>query len=133
MKIDKIQKEGFIFIWVINAKYLKSIQMMEKWGYTFIDEIAWAKRTINRKLAKGHGYYLQHAKEACLVGVKGNPKFYNKTLFSDVIYDKRREQSQKPLGIYSLIEQFVPNGKYCEIFGRKNNLRDYWVTIGNEL
>lgn len=24
-------------------------------------------------------------------------------------------------------------GKYLEIFGRKNNLRDYWVTIGNEL
>lgn len=29
--------------------------------------------------------------------------------------------------LYSLL------GKYLEIFGRKNNLRDYWVTIGNEL
>lgn len=24
-------------------------------------------------------------------------------------------------------------GRYLEIFGRKNNLRDYWVTIGNEI
>lgn len=24
-------------------------------------------------------------------------------------------------------------GRYLEIFGRKNNLRDYWVTIGNEV
>ena len=24
-------------------------------------------------------------------------------------------------------------GKYLEIFGRKNNLRNYWVTIGNEV
>lgn len=24
-------------------------------------------------------------------------------------------------------------GKYLEIFGRKNNLRDYWVTVGNEV
>jgi hypothetical protein len=24
-------------------------------------------------------------------------------------------------------------GKYLEIFARRNNLRDYWVSIGNEL
>ena len=24
-------------------------------------------------------------------------------------------------------------GKYLEIFGRKNNLHDYWVTVGNEV
>jgi mRNA (2'-O-methyladenosine-N6-)-methyltransferase len=24
-------------------------------------------------------------------------------------------------------------GKYLEIFGRKNNLRDFWVTVGNEV
>ena len=26
-----------------------------------------------------------------------------------------------------------PPGRYLEIFGRKNNLRDFWVTIGNEV
>lgn len=35
-------------------------------------DIAWIKRTVNRKLAKCHGYYLQHAKETCLVGLKVN-------------------------------------------------------------
>ena len=24
-------------------------------------------------------------------------------------------------------------GKYLEIFGRKNNLHNYWVTVGNEV
>ena len=28
---------------------------------------------------------------------------------------------------------FFIAGKYLEIFGRKNNLRDYWVTVGNEV
>lgn len=88
--------------------------------------------TVNRRMAKGHGYYLQHAKETCLVGMKGNPKKSNLRL-SDVIYSQRRGQSQKPEEIYELIEKLVPNGKYCEIFGRKNNLRNHWVTIGNEL
>ena len=31
----------------------------------------WVKMTVNRRLAKSHGYYLQHAKEVCLVGKKG--------------------------------------------------------------
>jgi len=32
-----------------------------------------------------------------------------------------------------MIEKMCPNGNYLEIFGRRNNLRDNWVTIGNEL
>ena len=52
---------------------------------------------------------------------------------SDVIFSERRGQSQKPEELYERIEALVPGGKYLEIFGRKNNLRDFWVTIGNEL
>ncbi len=29
-----------------------------------VDEIVWVKMTVNRRLAKSHGFYLQHAKEA---------------------------------------------------------------------
>lgn len=46
---------------------------------------------------------------------------------------ERRGQSQKPTEIYELIEKLVPDGKYLEIFARKNNLRDYWVSVGNEV
>ncbi|KAI8914481.1 MT-A70-domain-containing protein [Gorgonomyces haynaldii] len=120
LPIEKLQTDGFIFIWVINSKYVKAFELMEKWGYTFVDDITWVKQTVNRRMAKGHGYYLQHAKETCLVG-------------SDVIYAQRRGQSQKPEELYGLIEQLMPGGKYLEIFGRLNNLRDGWVTIGNEL
>jgi mRNA (2'-O-methyladenosine-N6-)-methyltransferase len=41
-----------------------------------VDELAWVKRTVNGKIAKGHGFYLQHAKESCLVGVKVIKIFY---------------------------------------------------------
>jgi mRNA (2'-O-methyladenosine-N6-)-methyltransferase len=40
-------------------------------GCRLVDEIVWVKMTVNRRLAKSHGYYLQHAKEVCLVGKKG--------------------------------------------------------------
>ncbi|KAI7902672.1 MT-A70-domain-containing protein [Cokeromyces recurvatus] len=132
--IPKLQKNGFLFIWVINNKYAKAFELMEKWGYTYVDDITWVKQTVNRRMAKGHGYYLQHAKETCLVGKKGDdPPNCRHSVGSDVIFSERRGQSQKPEELYELIEELVPNGKYLEIFGRKNNLRDYWVTIGNEL
>jgi hypothetical protein len=35
-----------------------------------VDDVTWVKRTVNHRLAKSHGYYLQHAKESCLIGVK---------------------------------------------------------------
>ncbi|KAJ2551560.1 hypothetical protein EV175_003645 [Coemansia sp. RSA 1933] len=134
LPIHLLQENGFIFIWVINNKYTKAFRLMKQWGYTYVDDIAWVKQTVNRRMAKGHGYYLQHAKETCLVGKKGaDPPNLQRSVASDVIFSERRGQSQKPEEMYEIIEQLVPGGKYLEIFGRKNNLRDYWVTVGNEL
>ena len=132
----KVQQDGYLFIWVINAKYRLAIQIMEHHGYQLVDEITWVKQTINGKIAKGHGYYLQHAKETCLVGAKGNVTsngFVSSKGISDLIFSQRRGQSQKPEEIYDIAESLRPNGYYLEIFGRRNNLHDGWVTIGNEI
>lgn len=181
-----------------------------------VDEVVWVKLTVNRRLAKSHGYYLQHAKEVCLVGVKrcsacGAPGATGAAVDhmgpscsecggadawrrrgrwpagSDVILSERRGQSQKPEEIYELIEALVPGGalvlvlvlvlgclrsllqgpdvacnagsgcqiiewsqscplslrlptiigcapgRYLEVFARKNNLRNFWVSLGNEV
>ncbi|KAK9798897.1 hypothetical protein WJX73_003541 [Symbiochloris irregularis] len=134
LPVPKLQSNGFLFVWVINAKYKFTLDLFERWGYRVVDEIVWVKMTVNRRLAKSHGYYLQHAKEVCLVGKKGaDPPGTARSIASDVIYAERRGQSQKPEEIYQLIEELVPAGKYLEIFGRKNNLHNYWVTVGNEV
>jgi mRNA (2'-O-methyladenosine-N6-)-methyltransferase len=132
--VPLLQKNGFLFIWVINARYAFALDLMEKWGYRFVDDIAWVKATVNRRMAKGHGFYLQHAKETCLVGLKGeDPPNMQGNRCSDVIFSERRGQSQKPEEIYHIIESLVPSGRYLEIFARRNNLRDYWVSVGLEL
>mmetsp|Transcript_12715 Transcript_12715/g.14453 ORF Transcript_12715/g.14453 Transcript_12715/m.14453 type:complete len:287 (+) Transcript_12715:91-951(+) len=97
----RLQENGFIFIWVINAKYRFALDLMERWGYNLIDEVVWVKSTVNRRLAKSHGFYLQHAKETCLVGKKGgDPPNCQHNVDNDVIYSVRRGQSQKPIEIY---------------------------------
>jgi len=134
LPLAQLQTDGLLFVWVINAKYQWTLNQFKKWGYTFVDEIVWVKVTNSRRLAKSHGFYLQHAKEVCLVGRKGAlPRRLVPAACSDVIFAPRRGQSQKPTEIYDLIEHLVPDGKYLEIFARKNNLRNYWVSVGNEI
>lgn len=134
LPVRQLQQNGFIFMWVINAKYRFALQLLEEWGYRLVDEIVWVKQTVNRRLAKSHGFYLQHAKETCLVGFTGTsaPKL-RANCGSDVLYSLRRGQSQKPEEIYELVEELFPGGSYLEIFGRRNNLRNEWTTVGNEL
>ena len=41
--LNKLQTDGFIFIWVINAKYRFALQLMEHFGYKMVDEVIWVK------------------------------------------------------------------------------------------
>jgi len=33
MEVELLQRDGLIFIWVINNKFVRALNMMEKWGY----------------------------------------------------------------------------------------------------
>jgi len=60
--IEKLQQNGFLLIWTINAKLALTVKLLKKWNYRVVDSLAWVKSTVNNKIAKGHGFYLQHAK-----------------------------------------------------------------------
>jgi len=127
-----VQDQGLLFLWVVNGRHAFGIQTLLGWGYRYVTSVAWVKQTSKGNLAKGHGFYLQHAKETCLVGMKGTAlgvRVPRRTVIEAV----RREQSRKPDELYAIIEEAAPNGMYLELFGRRHNLRDNWVTIGNQL
>lgn len=44
-----------------------------------------------------------------------------------------RGKSQKPEEIYELIEKMMPGSKKIELFARNNNLREGWLSLGNQL
>lgn len=58
-----------------------------------VDEIVWVKMTVNRRLFKSHGYYLQHAKEVCMVARK-NPS--PQELQQQQQGDQQHQQGQEP-------------------------------------
>lgn len=125
---------GVIFMWVINAKMCWAMDWLKEQGYKVIECITWLKMSTNRLMARGHGYYLQHAKEDCLIAVKGNVSHFKWENITASFAAEKRSQSQKPSDFYDMIESFAPKGShFLEVFGRRNNLRNGWVTIGNQL
>ncbi|KNB45519.1 mRNA (2 -o-methyladenosine-n6-)-methyltransferase [Blastocystis sp. subtype 4] len=120
--IHLIQDDGLLFLWTINAKYTTALRIIQNWGYVLIGDISWVKLSARNFVIQSNGFYLQHAKETCFVAKKGNCNALDKTkigLVKDVIFSKRKGQSQKPNEIYSIIESLVPNGnascrKYLE-------------------
>lgn len=132
INVPVLSKSGLIFLWVINCKLPLCFDLLEYWGYAYYDSIDWIKTTSNEHLACSNGYMVYHAKETCFIGIKGDFMF-NKEKLVKCFFEERGHQSVKPIKMYEIIEAMVPNGSYIELFGRKNNLRTKWITIGNEL
>ena len=70
---------------------------LELWGYKRVEEVIWVKTNqLQRIIRTGRtGHWLNHSKEHCLVGIKGNPEV-NRNIDTDVIVAEVRETSRKP-------------------------------------
>lgn len=107
-------------------------ECMVNWGYKRVEELIWIKTNqLQRIIRTGRtGHWLNHSKEHCLVGIKGNPEI-NANVDCDVIVSEVRETSRKPDEIYHLINRLSPYGRKIELFGRPHNCMNGWVTLGN--
>jgi len=134
MRVDLIQDEGLLFLWVTGRAMELARECMEVWGYRRVEEIIWVKTNqLQRIIRTGRtGHWINHSKEHCLIGVKGNPRV-NRNIDCDVIVAEVRETSRKPDEIYRVIERMCPGGYKLELFGRQHNCRKNWITLGNQL
>eukprot|EP01054_Gregarina_sp_Poly1_P002585 Gregarina_sp_Poly_1__2584@NODE_16_length_22882_cov_82_653956_g14_i0_p2_GENE_NODE_16_length_22882_cov_82_653956_g14_i0NODE_16_length_22882_cov_82_653956_g14_i0_p2_ORF_typecomplete_len793_score120_63MTA70/PF05063_14/8_6e57BioT2/PF15368_6/0_049_NODE_16_length_22882_cov_82_653956_g14_i03562380 len=134
LKVDHIQDEGLLFLWVTGRAMEIARDCMLAWGYRRVDELIWVKTNhLHRIIRTGRtGHWINHSKEHCLVGIKGNPRI-NGNIECDVIVSEVRETSRKPDEIYRMIERICPNGLKLELFGRQHNLRNNWITLGNQV
>lgn len=104
------------------------------WGYERVDELLWVKTNqLQRLIRTGRtGHWINHGKEHCLVGAKGNPPV-NRGIDCDVIVAEVRATSHKPDEVYGVIERLLPGTRKIELFGRQHNCQPNWVTLGNQL
>jgi mRNA (2'-O-methyladenosine-N6-)-methyltransferase len=135
LNVEVLQNDGYIFLWVTMRALELGRQCMTKWGYKQVDELVWVKTNSFGKIVRSGrtGHWLNHSKEHCLIGYKGDVSNFNKNLDCDVLVSEVRETSRKPDEIYSLIERIAPGGRKCELFARPHNRRKGWVSLGNQL
>lgn len=133
--IPTLQDEGLIFLWVTGRAMELGRECLKLWGYERVDEIIWVKTNqLQRIIRTGRtGHWLNHGKEHCLVGMKGNPDNLNRGLDCDVIVAEVRATSHKPDEIYGIIERLSPGTRKIELFGRPHNVQPNWITLGNQV
>ncbi|ESO04559.1 hypothetical protein HELRODRAFT_121421, partial [Helobdella robusta] len=134
LDVSSLQDDGYIFLWVTGRAMELGRECLTLWGYEKVDELIWVKTNQLQKVIRTGrtGHWLNHSKEHCLVGVKGNLTV-NKGIDCDVIVSEIRDTSRKPDEIYGIIERFSPGTRKIELFGRLHNVRPNWLTIGNQL
>lgn len=135
LNVPSLQDEGLIFLWVTGRAMELGRECLQLWGYERCDELIWVKTNqLQRIIRTGRtGHWLNHGKEHCLVGIKGNPKDINRALDCDVIVAEVRATSHKPDEIYGIIERLSPGTRKIELFGRPHNVQPNWITLGNQV
>jgi len=135
LKVQDLSDDGLIFLWVTGRAMELGRELLKVWGYKRCDELIWVKTNqLQRLIRTGRtGHWLNHGKEHCLIGIKGNPQNVNKKLDCDVLVAEVRATSHKPDEIYGIIERLSPGTRKLELFGRSHNIQPNWVTIGNQL
>lgn len=135
LSIPVLQDDGYIFLWVTGRAMELGRECLTLWGYERVDELIWVKTNqLQRIIRTGRtGHWLNHGKEHCLVGCKGNLKNVNRGLDCDVIVAEVRATSHKPDEIYGIIERLSPGTRKIELFGRPHNIQPNWVTLGNQV
>lgn len=134
LPVPSLQDEGLIFLWVTGRAMELGRECLKLWGYERVDELIWVKTNqLQRIIRTGRtGHWLNHGKEHCLVGMKGDLKL-NRGLDCDVIVAEVRATSHKPDEIYGIIERLSPGTRKIELFGRPHNVQPNWFTLGNQL
>ena len=132
--MKKLQDDRVIFLWITGRATELATECLEIWGYKRKGELVWIKTNqLQRLIRTGRtGHWLNHLKEHCLIGIKGNPKLY-RNLDWDILVSEVRETSRKPDEIYESIEKMKPDGRKLKLFARPHNRRQGRISLGNQL
>lgn len=134
LNVPALQTDGLIFLWVTGRAMELGRECLELWGYRRVEEVIWVKTNqLQRIIRTGRtGHWLNHSKEHCLVGIKGQPEV-NRNIDTDVLVAEVRETSRKPDEMYPMLERISPRTRKLELFARMHNTHAGWISLGNQL
>ncbi len=153
--LDTMKSWGFehkqTYVWVKIKKYplidlKKSIKkLLRKPNITYnknnyietlnliIDNYISLANDLSKSLAFGMGRLFRQTHEIALIGINNNDiykKLQNKSQRS-VSFGLNEKHSKKPEYLQNSLELMFPDGKYLELFARRE--REKWICLGNEI
>ena len=128
------EDNAVLYLWATAPKLREALRVMGAWGFEYKTHAVWDKGWV------GMGYWFRGQHELLLVGVKGkfSPPEQEKRV-SSVLRQKKREHSEKPVEIKTMIADWFPSCTKLEMFARKNDSNLFqagdiqWDTYGNVL
>eukprot|EP00924_Labyrinthula_sp_SR-Ha-C_P004276 snap_masked-scaffold_3-processed-gene-19.39-mRNA-1 protein AED:0.47 eAED:0.49 QI:0/0/0/0.25/1/1/4/0/1284 len=136
LPLKNVVRNGLIFCWVVRGKEKIVERMFEGNDIKYHGRLLWIKTNGHDRILSTLGNITMKCTKECFIGVKGilPNKLKKKTIGKEILYGQRAGNARKPVELYELIEaNFEVPGKYIELFGRKNNLRLGWTTVGDDL
>jgi mRNA (2'-O-methyladenosine-N6-)-methyltransferase len=135
--IEKLSKGGFCFLWILNQNVNPGYECLNKWGYDIVDRLVWIRTLSNEtKVEIAKGKFFMRSSVMCLVGYKspsGDRVEFRSKIANDIIVSDIKKNSQKPDQLYTIIDLMMPGCKKVEIFAKNNNLKNGWLSMGNEI
>ena len=127
-----------MLLWVTGRAMELGRRLLTAWGYARESELCWIKLNLMQNLVRTGrtGHFLNHSKEHCLIGVKGDPPLgaLGVRRDCDVLVSELRESSRKPEEIYGVAQRLWPGARCLELFARQHNVgKPGWVAVGNQL
>lgn len=120
-------KDAILFLWAVNCQLVEALDVMAAWGFTYKANIVWVKPS------PGIGRWVRNQHELLLIGVRGNfPCPLGSNTSPSVVHAARGRHSEKPEGVYELIERMYPDLPKLELFAR-GKARAGWTAWGNEV
>lgn len=121
-------EQSFCFLWVTAATLPFGIQLLERFGYRYVNYYFWAKPRFTL------GNTFRNAGELMLLGVRGKgTKFAFRSQPNWGLYPLQ-DHSHKPEELHLMIERVVGEGPYLELFARRPSpTRGDWDVWGDEL
>jgi N6-adenosine-specific RNA methylase IME4 len=121
-----VAEEALLLLWAVNMLLPEALQLIEAWGFQYKTNLVWVKPSI------GQGYWARNRHELLLLATRGRFPLAEPDCRPDsVIEAPRGRHSQKPAGVYELIECAWPQVAKLELFARQ--ARPGWAAWGNQL
>ena len=145
LRIEAItETPSFCFIWCGTGQGLDwGRHCLKKWGFRRTEDITWIKS--NRENGRNPDFLpnsvVTPTVEHCLMGIKGTVRrnydghIIHANVDTDVMVGEEPPygDTEKPKELYAIVEHFCQCRRRLELFGRDNNIRRGWLTLGDEL